>query len=156
MPDPIEPIELDSASATIDAEEDRRPKIEQPPPVRLVAIDDCMIWAAAGLERQLDEFYEGMLNFERLQSEPGEGVHELIYRAENFRLRIEVLERPIEREDLRPLMVVVQSLDDLARRLTEQEIEFSRERGLTPGADTLLLSDPAGNPVTVAEYRIAI
>jgi extradiol dioxygenase family protein len=50
----------------------------------------------------------------------------------------------------------VDSLNDLARRLTEAEIEFQRQRGLIPGQDSLLLSDPAGNPVSIGEYRVAI
>jgi hypothetical protein len=148
-------IELDRASATVVAE-DRRRKIEEPPPVRLVAVDDCFLWATAGLERQLDAFYEGILNFERLESEGGDGPHELIYRAENFNLRIEVVERPVAREDFRPLTLVVASLNDLAAKLAEAEIEYIRERGLMPGQDNLLLSDPAGNPVAVGEYRVAI
>jgi len=66
------------------------------------------------------------------------------------------VERPVSREDFRPLTLVVESVNDLARRLTELEIEFQRQRGLVPGLDSLLLSDPAGNPVSVGEYRVAI
>lgn len=136
---------------------DRRPKIEEPPPVRIVAIDDCVLWAAAGLERQLDGFYVELLKFERDET-PGDeaDAHELIYRAENFRVRIQVLERPIPREDLRPLTLVVDSVNDLARRLAELDIGHQRQRGLVPGQDNLLFTDPAGNPVSVGEFRIAI
>jgi hypothetical protein len=155
MPDYSEKIELDEPSATVDAD-DRRPKMEEPPPVRIVAVDDCFIWAPAGLERQLDAFYEGILNFKRLESEPDSGPHELIYGAENFKLRIEIVERPIAREDYRPLTLAIGSLNDLAAKLIEAEIEHVRERGFTPGQDNLLFTDPAGNPVAVGEYRIAI
>jgi hypothetical protein len=154
MPDHADQIELDEPSATVDAD-DRRRKIENPPPVRIIAIDDCYIWAPAGLEPQLDRFYEGLLYFERLESDPGDGPHELMYRAENFRLLIEIVERPLSREDYRPLMVAVPSLNDLAASLTDAEIEHVREKGLTPGHDTLLITDPAGNPVAVGEYRVA-
>jgi hypothetical protein len=156
MADRLGQIELDPASIAFEAGEDRRPKIEQPPPVRLVSIEDCQLWVPAGLERQLDDFYIGLLNFERQDPERDEGGHELIYRAENFRLRIEVLERPLPREDFRPLAVAVPSLSDLARRLAEAEIEYERQRGLVPGLDNLLLYDPAGNSVIIGEYGVAI
>jgi hypothetical protein len=156
MVDYSERIELDAPTDTIEREDDRRPKIVEPPPVRIVSIDDCVLWAPAGLERQLDEFYIGLLRLEREESNAVEGGHELVYRAENFRVRIEILECPVSREDFRPLTLVVESLADLARRLTEAEIDFQRQRGLVPGQDTLLLSDPAGNPVAIGEYRVAI
>jgi hypothetical protein len=149
-------IELDPASTAFEADQDRRPRIEEPPPVRLVSIEDCQLWVPAGLERQLDEFYAGLLNFEREDPERDEVGHELIYRAENFRLRIEVLERPLPREDFRPLAVAVPSLNDLARRLAEASVEYERQRGLLPGLDNLILYDPAGNSVTIGEYGITI
>jgi hypothetical protein len=156
MIDRSEQIELDPPSEAFAAEDDRRRKIPEPPPVRIVAIDDCVLCTAAGLERQLDEFYVGLLKLEREEIPGDQGMHELVYRAENFRVRIQVLERPASREDFRPLTLVVESVNDLARRLTESEIEFQRQRGLVPGLDSLLLSDPAGNPVSVGEYRVAI
>jgi hypothetical protein len=156
MANRVKQIELVEASASIFAEADRRRKIEEPPAVRLIAIDDCLIWAPAGLERQLDEFYQDLLGFERVESDADEGSQEVVYRAENFRLRIEVVERPGEREDFRTVMVAVPSINEVSRRLIESEIEYVREKGLTPGADLLLLSDPAGNPVSVGEVRVAI
>ena len=64
MADPLAQIELDLASTAFEAGEDRRPRLEEPPPVRLVSVEDCQLWVPAGLERQLDEFYAGLLNFE--------------------------------------------------------------------------------------------
>lgn len=154
MIDRSEQIELDLPSDAFEVGEDRRSRIEEPPPVRLISIDDCMLWAPAGLERQLDEFYVGLLKLER-EEIPGD-EQELVYRAENFRVRIQVLERPVQREDFRPLTLVVDSINDLARRLTHAEIDYHRPRGLVPGLDNLLLSDPAGNPVSIGEYRVAI
>jgi hypothetical protein len=156
MIDRSEQIELDLPSDAFEVGEDRRPRIEEPPPVRLISIDDCMLWAPAGLERQLDEFYVGLLKLEREETSGDDSGHELVYRAENFRVRIQVLERPAQREDFRPLTLVVDSVNDLARRLTEAEIDFHRHRGLVPGLDNLLLSDPAGNPVSIGENRVAI
>src|SRR5271168_5259825 len=113
MIDRSEQIELDPASDAFEVGEDRRPRIEEPPPVRLISIDDCMLWAAAGLERQLDQFYVGLLKFEREETAGDDDAHELVYRAENFRVRIQILERPVAREDLRPLNLVVNSVNDL-------------------------------------------
>lgn len=156
MHEPFEQIELDPEPEEIEVGEDRRPKIEQPPPVRIMAIGDCMLWAPAGLERQLDEFYVGILKFEREEITAGEVGHELVYRAENFRVRIQILERPAMREDFRPLTLVVESLNELVARLAEAETGYQRERGLVPGHDNLLLTDPAGNPVAIGEFRVAI
>jgi hypothetical protein len=156
MNDRSQQIELDPPSEEFHVGEDRRPRLEEPPPVRLMSIEDCLLWAPAGLERQLDEFYVGLLKFEREENPGDDDLHQLVYRAENFRVRIQILEVPASREDFRPLTLVVDSLNDLARRLTEAEIEFQRQRGLIPGQDSLLLSDPAGNPVSIGEYRVAI
>jgi hypothetical protein len=156
MIDPPEPIQLDPPTGELQLGEDRRPKLEVPPPVRMIAVEDCVLYCPAGLERQLDEFYVGLLGFEREDLPSEQTEQQLVYRAQNFRLRIEVLERPVEREDFRPLTLVVESISDLVHRLSEAEVEFQRQRGLTPGQDNLLLSDPAGNPVSVGEYRIAI
>lgn len=154
MVDRSEQIELDPLPESADREDDRRRRIEEPPPVRIVSIDDCALRAPAGLERQLDDFYVGLLKLAREES--GDDGYELIYRAENFRVRIQVLERPVAREDFRPLTLVVESIKELAGRLAEAEIEHRRHRGLSSGQDHLLLSDPAGNPVAVGEYRVAI
>lgn len=156
MSNPAEQIELDPPSTGFEVVRDPRRRIEEPPPVRLAAVDDCYLWAPAGLERQLNEFYVGLLGFEREELPVGEGGHELVYRAENFRVRIEILERPLAREDYRPLGIVVASLADLAPRLSEADVEFERQRGLMPGQDNLLLVDPAGNPVIVGESRVTI
>ncbi len=109
MPSPSEQIELDPPRTRSKMGEDRRPKIEEPPPVRLISDRRLHLWSPAGLERQLDEFYVGLLRFEREETPPDEGTHEFVYRAENFRVRIQVLERPVHRDDFRPLTLVVDS-----------------------------------------------
>jgi hypothetical protein len=156
MTEPSDPIQLDILSEPMSLEEDRRRRIEVPPPVRLVAVDDCLLWSPAGLERELDEFYVNALRLEREPAASGQAGHELVYRAENFRVRIEIIERPATREDFRPLTLVVESLPDLIQRLADAEIEHERLRGLTPGMDTILLRDPAGNPVAVGEYSVVL
>jgi hypothetical protein len=144
-------MKLENASTRFEPVEDKRPKMVEPPPVRLVAVEDCLLLAAAGLERELDSFYVGLLGFERV-----EGVDGIVYRAENFYLRIGIVERVLDRENLRPLGIAVPSLTELRRRLLESEMEFVWQRGLTPGMESLLLSDPAGNPLEITEYHIAI
>lgn len=47
------------------AEADRRRRMREPPPVRLVAVADARLSASAGLEPDLDAFYVGLLEFER-------------------------------------------------------------------------------------------
>src|SRR5438309_105753 len=119
---------------------DRRPHLPPPPPVSLVVVEDARLPAMAGLERQLDDFYVNLLEFERDEkSEP------LVYKAENFRLSFDLVEGPVPRDDMRMLGVIVRSLADAMRKLTEAEIEFQRERGLIAGEERLLLLDPAGN-----------
>jgi hypothetical protein len=55
---------------------------------------------------------------------------------------------------MRMLGVVVRSLPDLMRKLTEAEIEYARERGLVAGEERLLVMDPAGNWLRIGELKI--
>jgi hypothetical protein len=144
-------MELEQTTRPFVPVDDKRPKMEPPPPVRLVAVEDCVLTAPAGLERELDEFYIGLLGFQR--DDPGLPI---VYRAENQSLRIEIVETPQPRQNMRSLGICVPSLWELARRFNEVEIEFARLRGLTPGTESLLLADPAENPVEITELRLVI
>jgi hypothetical protein len=128
---------------------DRRPRVPEPLPVRLVTIDDASVVAAAGLERQLDAFYVGVLGFAR---DSGDGER-IAYRADNFTLHVDVKEPPLRRDDVRALGVEVPSLADLELKLIEQQIEYTRQRGLLPGEESIALMDPAGNWLTVMDRR---
>src|SRR3954447_17074825 len=119
----------------------------EPLPVRIVAVEDVRLDAAAGLEERLHDFYVRLLEFERAAGD------ELAYRAENFTVRFVVHETPPPRESLRPLGVIVLSLADAERKLLEREIEYTRQRGVTPGSESLLVLDPAGNWVEIQEDR---
>src|SRR5688500_10561026 len=44
---------------------DRRPRVPEPLPVKLLVVSDPRLPAGAGLERRLDAFYVGLLGFER-------------------------------------------------------------------------------------------
>jgi GNAT superfamily N-acetyltransferase len=147
----MEEIELESSRTPLPPVDDTRPKMFEPPPVRLVAIEDCRLSAPAGMERDLDAFYVRLIGFERDLDEPG-----IVYRAENFRLRFDLFERIPSRVEMRRVGIAVPSLNDIIARLLEAEIEYARERGLTPGMDRLLLTDPAGNLIEVTEFQLAI
>ena len=130
---------------------DDRPVMPPPLPVMLVTIEDARLTAAAGLECELDAFYVGLLQFEREAKDEG-----IVYKAENFKLFIEVEEGPVLRDDMRMLGVVVKSLPDLMRKFREVEIEFSRERGLTAGDERLVLLDPAGNWLRIMQSKLIV
>jgi hypothetical protein len=139
-------MELEDSTVPFDPPADPRPKIPEPPPVQLVAVADVIIPAVAGLEKELDAFYVGLLRFER-----DVAAQEIVYRAENFRLRFDLHERPQSREDMRPIGIAVPSLAEMIEKLTDLEIEFIRQRGISPAQDTLLLRDPTGNWIELSE-----
>lgn len=142
-------MELEESSFNFKPVPDRRPLMPPPPPVRLIAIDDVHVPAAAGLERELDAFYVGLFGFERQGHDEGH----LTYKSENFLLCFDVLEPPIERDDFRPIGIEVPSLSAARATLTEREIEHEFQRGLMPGVEIVLVRDPAGNWVSVSERR---
>ena len=141
-------MELEPPSTECKPTADRRPRLFEPPPVRLAAVDDARLPAPAGIEVQLDAFYLGLLRFER---EPES--HFPVYRAENFRLHFDVQEPPLQRQDMRPLGILVPSLAELEPKLIDAEIEYSRQGGLLPAQEALMLLDPAGNWVEITESR---
>lgn len=140
-------MELDQPSIDFKPARDKRPHIPEPPPVRLVAVNDVRLPAAAGRERELDSFYVGLLRFERDEDETFP-----VYWAENFCLRFDIHEPPLSRDDLRPTGIQVPSLGALEQTLNDEERPYSRQRGLLPGTQSLLLTDPAGNWVEVTEF----
>lgn len=141
-------MELEESPIPFTPLTDKRPLIPEPLPVRLLTVEDATLLTSAGLETQLDAFYIDLLKFER--DDKAEG---LVYRADNFRLRFEVIEMRPDREVFRPVGIEVPVLTDVEHRLIEREIEYSRQRGLTAGQERLVLRDPAGNWIEIAEYR---
>ncbi len=116
------------------------PRMYEPLPVRLVTIEDAHLLSAAGLERELDGFYVDLLGFEREAVEAG-----LVYHADNFRLIFDVLEPPIVRDNLQLLGIEVLSLSETEQKLIDAELQYTRQKGLNPGQESLVLRDPAGN-----------
>jgi len=136
------------ASIGIQPVVDRRPRLDEPLPVTLVAVNDVRMPAPAGVEIKLDAFYVGLLGFERMVPET-----ELHYRAENFVLRFEVHERPVEHENLRPQGIEIPSLAEAELKLIHSGYEYVRQRGVLPGMETISLRDPAGNWIEFVELR---
>jgi hypothetical protein len=122
--------------------------MDQPPPVRLVAVDDVRLPVLAKLVPLLRMFYVGLWGF---VAEPGG----LVFKAENFRLRFEPVETPppVERGSIRPQGIEVESLIAAERKLVDAETEFIRQRGLLPGQYSLLVQDPGGNWIELVEAR---
>lgn len=176
-------MELAENSDPLRLPPDRRPAMPEPPPVRLVSVDDVVLLTPPGRESSLDAFYVTLLRMEREDetvparsaTEPilGDAVPEAstsrirrplpsltpggeagpVYRAENHRVCFHVLEPLIERDSLRPLGIEVPSLTSTRLQLEQMEIEYTRQKGLYPGQDSLLVRDPGGNWVEISESR---
>jgi len=142
-----DPIDLEEATG-IEPAPDRRPRMDEPPPVRLVAIEDVHLPAIAGLEVELDHFYVGLLEFAR---DPD--LKQIVYHAENFAIRFDVRELLPQRREYRPLAIEVRSLLVAEHKLIDAKLEYVRQRTLTPGEESLWLLDPAGNWVEIVERR---
>ncbi len=147
----IDAIELEASSARVRPSDDRRPRMPEPLPVRLVSIADVMALAPEGVEAAMDRLYVAILGFERAPELEYPGCQ--IYRAENFMLRIERREAPVERKGYTPVRIEVRSLAAEEAKLIEAEIPFDRQKGLTPGEESLFLHDPGGNVVELVEAR---
>ena len=141
-------MELEPAPGTFSPTVDRRPRVPEPLPVRLVTVADARLPAPAGMERRLDAFYVGVLGFER--RDDGESI---AYRADNFSLQFEIVEPPLSRQDVRPLGIEVSSLAEVEGKLIEAELEYSRQRGLLPGEEVIAMLDPAGNWLEIIDRR---
>ena len=157
----VEPLEPSPAPAQFTPVVDRRPRVPEPLPVRLVAVADVSLPAPAGLERRLDAFYVGLFGFERRVRDddataawaPAHADATISYRADNFTLHLSVHEPPVRRADYRPIGVEVPSLAALEEKLIEAEHDYHRQRGLLPGEVSIVLMDPAGNLLDVVESQ---
>jgi hypothetical protein len=140
-------IDLEESTGIVPVADLRR-RMDEPPPVRLIAIDDVKLLTLPGKFAELDRFYLDLWQFDRESS-----AGQLVYRAENFRIRFQVItgQRPIERDGVRPLGIEVRSLRDAELKLANARIDYTRERGLLPGQISLLTQDPAGNWIELFE-----
>lgn len=147
---PDQPLPLEeSAAGEFAVRPDERPRMPEPPPVRLVAVEDVRIDAPAGLHDPLDGFYTGLLKFNREYADPDV----IVYGAENFRLLVKLVDPPVLRDDLRPILIEVPDLLAVEHELVEREIEYERIRRIALAHTSLLLMDPARNWVELTERR---
>lgn len=151
MPDD-EPIELAPATG-VKPEADLRPHMPEPPPVKLLAVSDVHLPSAAGHEREMDAFYVEILKFERVDGAADHDAGVLTYRAENHSLVFDVLEPPLNRDDITPTAIEVPSLRLLRFALMEREIVYESTRGLDPATEYVVLKDPTGNWLAISESR---
>jgi hypothetical protein len=140
-----DPLTLEPSTA-FTPEVDPRPRMPEPPPVRLLAVNDVTLPAPVGAERWLDEFYIGLLRFQKDESEPRPA-----YRAERFRVLFNPFEGPFTRDWYGVLRIEVPCLADAEKALADRQVEYTRQRGLLPGTESLLLLDPAGNWIELVE-----
>ncbi len=138
-------MELEDPSFEFVPKIDRRRTIPEPPPVRVIAVEDVSLAATPKEAAKLDAFYVGLLRFERDDKELG-----MVYKAENVRLRFTVEDAP-RKDDMRVLGIEVPSLRDLELLLVDRQIEFLKEPGLYVGQTTFLLQDPASHWVRLSE-----
>jgi len=154
------PMEAHASAGADAGDADPRPRLPEPLPVRLIAVEHVRMLAPRGVDEKLDAFYVGMLGFDRYcgfadtadTTDTADG--ELAFRAENFCLRFRFVDPPLIHETLRPQGIEVNDLLELEKKFIEAELEYTRERGITPGRETLLLLDPAGNWVEIGEIRL--
>ena len=148
MSDP-DPIEVEKTAARVEASaEDKRLKMPQPLPVRLIAVADVGLPGRAGCEGEMDRLYVGLLGMVRVELEGG-----VVYQTESFRLCFAMVEGLIVHETYRAAQIEVASLAELELRLVESEIEYTRQRGLTAGTECLVLMDPSGNWLEITVRR---
>ena len=141
-------MQLEKPNFTFKPEADRRLRVPEPLPVKLIAVNDMRLDAPAGREVELDAFYAGLVGMQRIEGE------QIVYRAENFDLYVDVIEPPVARDDYRPVRAEVRSLADMGRKLREAEVAHVRRKGLVPGDEALVLQDPAGNWVELTEAKL--
>ncbi len=142
-------MELEQPNPDFKPVVDKRPLIPEPLPVKLVAVDDVRLPTNAGLDKQLDHFYVELLKFEKDTE-----ATQLAYRADNFRLKFDMVEGLIERETMRAQEIEIPSLQQMEHTIVDEEIEYERHKGVDAGRDGLLLRDPAGNWIFLVEMKV--
>lgn len=142
------PVETIAASR-----EDSRPKMPEPPPVSLVAVQDVRLPMVAGLEHELDIFYRDQLRFERVDAYTDEVGVGPVYRAENHDLCFDVVETPQDRQGCRPLGIITPHYAEIVIGLDQQKAEYEIVRGIFAGTEELIMKDPAGNWIALIPQR---
>lgn len=142
-------IELEPSTDTPLHHDLRRPMFE-PPPVRVIAIEDVHLPAAVGREEEMAAFYVGVLQFRPAMADRGA----IAFEAENVRIVFDLAEPPLDRDNLAPTMIEVPSLRNLRETLLEHEIAYQMMQGLMPATEHVLVRDPAGNGLAIGGWRL--
>src|SRR5687767_262259 len=100
--DPTFPLEEEGTP--LGAVEDARPRLPEPLPVKLIAVEDVRLPAQVGSERQMDALYVGLLEF--VKDDPARPT----YRADNLSVHFDPVAGLAERDGYRPLQIEVLSL----------------------------------------------
>jgi hypothetical protein len=77
-----------------------------------------------------------------------------VYLTDNFALRFDILQALVERDTFRPLTIEVPSLAEAEAKLIEAEMEYTRQRGVNLGDESLVLLDPVGNWIELVEMKV--
>lgn len=136
-------MKLEKPKFKFKARKDRRPKMEEPPPVMLEAVDDVQLPKPVKRD-QLVLLYTGILEFTEIPES-------FAFKASNFAVHF----RSEAKDDrnYRPVRVVVPSISATEARLIEHEIIYERQKGITPGDEVLVLQDADGNWLEIRERR---
>src|SRR5687767_2671924 len=113
-------MELEPGNPDFQPTIDRRPRLPEPLPVRLVAVENVRLPARAGLEEKLDAFYVDMFQFAP--------IDRFIYRADNVELHFYELKGVIPHEDMRAIGIEVPNLREAEQKLLDAQIEYIRQR----------------------------
>ncbi|MBN1347269.1 MAG: hypothetical protein JXQ73_31555 [Phycisphaerae bacterium] len=117
------------------------------PSPRIQAISDVRIEARPELKGDLHFFYVELLGLEAVEGEPGM----LCFQTD--RLRVHVLMTPEAQPSpmRRRLVLEVPSLDRMAGKLEEEDIDYDRYRGLRLTDQRIFVLDPADNRVELKQ-----
>jgi catechol-2,3-dioxygenase len=153
VPESNEQFELEPPTGIVPPV-DVRPLIPIPPPVRLVAVEDVLVHAGdldPALRAKVEDFYVRLLGFELRERD----IDRLVLQGETHRLIYDFAspQPPPPADGYRFIGLEVPTFRDLEPRLRDAEVEYERQRGIHPGADKLVMRDPAGQWLEVTERR---
>ncbi len=139
-------MELDPPGPPLRLAADGRKRLPEPLGVNLLAVADVRLPALKEHEADLCLLYEKILGLERVRGP-------LAFRADNFVLYFDVVEKLPQNREYRYTGIEVMDLALVAKKCPAAKLEFTLQRGLTPGSEMLELLDAAGNWLRISEFR---
>lgn len=148
---PLEP----SPEAALEPVHDLRPVMPEPPPVRVIAVENVTLVAPAKHARAIDHLMTAVLPLVKevptRQADVDAGAIG-VYQAENVRVVYLAREEPPP-SPRHILQLELADLRGLRQRLQDAEIEYELSKRLMPGDVRVAFLDAAGNPIEVLENR---